>query len=64
MLNQLLAQLKTDLQLPKCLQIIGYIKRMQAFTEPELRLKFLQLRETWLRNLLQDVPNDDRTLQN
>lgn len=59
MLKQLLSQLKSDLQLPRCLQIIGFIKRMQAFTEPELKLKFLQLREIWLKDLLADIDGSD-----
>lgn len=59
MLKQLLSQLKTDLQLPKCLQIIGFIKRMQAFTDPELKLKFLQLREIWLKDLLAEIDQSD-----
>uniref|UniRef100_A0A336K8C4 Conserved oligomeric Golgi complex subunit 8 n=1 Tax=Culicoides sonorensis TaxID=179676 RepID=A0A336K8C4_CULSO len=59
MLTQMLGQLKTDIQLPKCLQIIGYIKRMQAFTEPELKLKFLQLRDSYLKDVLASIPTDD-----
>lgn len=59
MLTQMLGQLKTDIQLPKCLQIIGYIKRMQAFTEAELKLKFLQLRDAYLKDVLSSIPTDD-----
>lgn len=60
MLKQLLAQLHTDLQLPKCLQVVGYLRRMQAFTTPELKLKFLQARDTWLKECLSQIPADDR----
>lgn len=59
MLLQMLGQLKTDIQLPKCLQIIGYVKRMQAFSEAELKLKFLQLRDTYLKDVLSAIPNKD-----
>lgn len=59
MLTQMLGQLKTDIQLPKCLQIIGYVKRMQAFTDAELKLKFLQLRDAYLTDVLLSIPTSD-----
>lgn len=62
MLEQLLSQLQTDLQLPKCLQIIGYLRRMQAFSLPELRLKFLQGRDTWFNSILSSIPKDEGDL--
>uniref|UniRef100_A0A2M4AC06 Conserved oligomeric Golgi complex subunit 8 n=1 Tax=Anopheles triannulatus TaxID=58253 RepID=A0A2M4AC06_9DIPT len=59
MLMQLLGQLRTDLQLPKCLQVVGYLRRMQAFSSAELKLKFLQIRTGWLREQLVAIPTDD-----
>uniref|UniRef100_A0A182WF84 Conserved oligomeric Golgi complex subunit 8 n=1 Tax=Anopheles minimus TaxID=112268 RepID=A0A182WF84_9DIPT len=59
MLMQLLAQLRTDLQLPKCLQVVGYLRRMQAFSTSELKLKFLQTRTSWLKDLLATIPTED-----
>lgn len=59
MLQQLLSQLKTDLALPKCLQIVGHLRRMEVFTESELRLKFLQGRDVWLQSCLSAIPKDD-----
>uniref|UniRef100_A0A2M4BHX4 Conserved oligomeric Golgi complex subunit 8 n=1 Tax=Anopheles marajoara TaxID=58244 RepID=A0A2M4BHX4_9DIPT len=59
MLMQLLGQLRTDLQLPKCLQVVGYLRRMQAFSPAELKLKFLQIRTGWLRELLVAIPTED-----
>lgn len=60
MLMQLLSQLKTDLQLPKCLQVFGYLRRMQAFSNTDLKLKFLQARDAWLNGLLAAIPASDR----
>lgn len=60
MLLRLLAQLGTDLQLPNCLQVVGYLRRMQAFSTPELKLKFLQARDAWFCGLLANIPTEDR----
>jgi len=59
MFNQLLSQLRAPIQLPQCLKVVSYLRRMSVLTEPELRLKFLQCREAWLQTVVGGVPREE-----
>ncbi|XP_075242383.1 conserved oligomeric Golgi complex subunit 8-like [Convolutriloba macropyga] len=59
MLQQLFHQLKGSIQLPVCLKLIGYLRRMELYREDQLRMKFLQARGSWLRNIIKSVPKTD-----
>jgi len=55
MLEQLLERLQGNVQLPECLRVIGYLRRLSIFRENELRLQFLQRREIWIASLAADL---------
>ncbi|KAJ8442832.1 hypothetical protein Cgig2_016298 [Carnegiea gigantea] len=55
LLAQLLQKLRSNIQLPECLRIIGYLRRIGVFSEYEMRLQFLRCREAWLTGILDDL---------
>lgn len=55
LLSQLLQKLRSNIQLPECLRIIGHLRRIGVFTESEMRLQFLRCRESWLAGILNDL---------
>lgn len=59
MVSELIQVLTTDIKLPQALKTVGFIKRMQLFSEVELRMVFLQARDVFLRTSLQGIPSTD-----
>mmetsp|Transcript_22882 Transcript_22882/g.58344 ORF Transcript_22882/g.58344 Transcript_22882/m.58344 type:complete len:587 (-) Transcript_22882:344-2104(-) len=59
MLQQLLARLKASIQLPECLRVMGYLRRIAAFSEADLRLQFLQCRDEWVSSLVEELDEGD-----
>ncbi|KAJ3065358.1 conserved oligomeric Golgi complex component, partial [Quaeritorhiza haematococci] len=59
MLAQLNQLLRGNVKLPLCIRVIGYLRRMEAFPESELRLVFLQQRDAFFRKLLDDIKESD-----
>ncbi|KAJ3381544.1 conserved oligomeric Golgi complex component [Lobulomyces angularis] len=55
MLSQLTELLSGDVKLPLCIRVIGYLRRMEAFPEPEIRIVFLQHRNYFLQNLFHQI---------
>lgn len=49
MMVTLLDKLKSSIQLPECLRVVGYLRRLGSYSEVTLRLKFLACRESWLQ---------------
>eukprot|EP00457_Paulinella_chromatophora_P004266 gb/GEZN01004278.1/.p1 GENE.gb/GEZN01004278.1/~~gb/GEZN01004278.1/.p1 ORF type:complete len:609 (+),score=118.66 gb/GEZN01004278.1/:98-1924(+) len=50
--HQLLEALRGPLQLPKCLSVVGHLRRLQVFSEQEMRERFLGSRDAFLSSLL------------
>ncbi|CAG8530409.1 7443_t:CDS:1 [Cetraspora pellucida] len=60
MLSKLITLLSQQIKLPSCLKVIGYLRRMEAFDEAELRLVFLLSRDAYLRSLICTIDNEKR----
>ncbi|KAK9789216.1 hypothetical protein WJX73_008063 [Symbiochloris irregularis] len=59
MLAALLARLRGNIQLPDCLRMVGYLRRLPAFPEAELRRNFLACREAWLAEQVADLDDSN-----
>ncbi|RZC84836.1 hypothetical protein C5167_047621 [Papaver somniferum] len=52
LLSQLLQKLRSNIQLPECLRIIGHLRRIEV---PFRWSQFLRCRESWLAGILDDL---------
>ncbi len=58
MIAQLLVSLRASVQLPTCLRVVGYLRRLDVFPELTLRMLFLHFRGEWMRtNMYQSRSN-------
>ncbi|TPX67510.1 hypothetical protein SpCBS45565_g03729 [Spizellomyces sp. 'palustris'] len=55
MLAQLVNLFAGDVKLPLCIRVVGYLRRMEALPEPELRLTFLQQRDKFFRKRIEET---------
>lgn len=49
MILKLLVLLRNPVQLPMCLRVVGFLRRLGVFSEFRLRMLFLQCRGEWMR---------------
>ena len=56
---QLLQLLKSDVQLAVCLRVVGYLRRLESYDELALRSVFLDCRDSWLKETIADIPEDN-----
>ena len=49
-------------QLPEFLRMIGFLRRLEVFSERELRLAFLHSRDCWLRRNISVIPTQNAYL--
>ncbi|KAJ3045698.1 conserved oligomeric Golgi complex component [Rhizophlyctis rosea] len=59
MLSQLIALLRGNVKLPLCLTVIGYLKKMNVYSDAELRIVFLQQRDAFFQDLINDIKETD-----
>eukprot|EP00002_Diphylleia_rotans_P022786 TRINITY_DN4479_c0_g1_i2.p1 TRINITY_DN4479_c0_g1~~TRINITY_DN4479_c0_g1_i2.p1 ORF type:complete len:723 (+),score=177.40 TRINITY_DN4479_c0_g1_i2:93-2261(+) len=59
MQEQLVSELQSSSQLPVCLRVVGYLRRLAVYSELELRMCFLKSRDCWFNNILAKIPTED-----
>ncbi|CAM6113447.1 unnamed protein product [Calypogeia fissa] len=59
LLAHILQRLRSNIQLPECLRLIGYLRRLGVYSEHEMRLQFLRCREAWLTGIVDDLEHSN-----
>jgi len=59
MLHTLLGRLKVGIQLPECLRVVGFLRRLSAYDEVALRQTFLACREEYIANMVSDLDDSN-----
>ncbi|KAK9508136.1 hypothetical protein O3M35_007865 [Rhynocoris fuscipes] len=59
--KRLIWELHGELQLPRCLQVVGVLRRMGIMSDAELRLKFLHARDSFFYNLITRISNEQKS---
>lgn len=54
-LAHLTDKLKSGIQLPECLSVVGYLRRLGVYSERDLRLCFLLCREQWIMSIVAEL---------
>lgn len=62
-LQQLREQLRGQLQLPTCLRVVSYLRRLGLFEEQELRAEFLRSRNAWITSVLDNLGTPDHAYE-
>lgn len=60
MVLQLLVLLRNAVQLPTCLRVIGFLRRLRLFSEFRLRMLFLHCRAEWMRTGIESTVASSR----
>ena len=59
MLRALLGRLRVGIQLPECLRVVGYLRRLSAYDETTLRQTFLACREEYVASAVADLDDSN-----
>lgn len=59
MLNQLITLLSGAVKLPLCIRVIGYLKRLDVYSDSDLKWVFLSQRDAFMEFLLGQVKSNE-----
>lgn len=57
MAAQLTKELRSAIQLPTCIKVVGHLRQLGKYSDTELRIKFLTVRDMYLQSLVKDIPS-------